>query len=78
MISRLISVQDASRSVSKTHLHLRVSGEGLWVSDRNSTNGSAITSPGSARTQLLGGKPALAEIGSTVHFGDRSFVVGRA
>jgi uncharacterized RDD family membrane protein YckC len=78
MISRLISIQDSSRSVSKTHLHLRVSGEGLWVTDRNSTNGSGITHPAGNMDPLPGGKPALAALGSTVHFGDRYFVVGRA
>ncbi|WP_425863554.1 RDD family protein [Arthrobacter sp. TWP1-1] len=78
MISRLISIQDSSRSVSKTHLHLRVSGEGLWVTDRNSTNGSGITHSAGNMDPLPGGKPALAELGSTVHFGDRYFVVGRA
>ncbi|POH60604.1 hypothetical protein CVS28_02725 [Arthrobacter glacialis] len=77
MISRLVSVQDSSRSVSKTHLHVRASGEGLWVTDRNSTNGSAITAVGGGRTALNGGTPALAGIGTRVHFGDRSFVVGR-
>lgn len=78
MISRLVSVQDSSRSVSKTHLHVRASGEGLWVTDRNSTNGSAITAVDGGRTALHGGTPALAGIGTRVHFGDRSFVVGRS
>lgn len=78
MISRLISIQDSSRSVSKTHLHLRVAGDGLWVTDRNSTNGSAVTSTAGATMPLTGGSPALAEVGSKVHFGDRSFVVGHA
>lgn len=78
MISRLISVHDSSRSVSKTHLLIRTSAEGLWVTDRNSTNGSAITSPGGNKTALAGGSPVLAEVGARVHFGDRSFVVGRA
>lgn len=78
MISRLISVHDTSRSVSKTHLLVRASAEGLWVTDRNSTNGSAITSPAGGRAALSGGNPALAQVGARVHFGDRSFVVGRA
>ncbi|GAA4656572.1 RDD family protein [Arthrobacter cryoconiti] len=77
MIERLVSVQDSSRSVSKTHLHVRVSNEGLWVTDRNSTNGSAITHQDGARVPLPGGTPLLAEPGARVHFGDRSFVVGR-
>ncbi|WP_186759289.1 RDD family protein [Arthrobacter alpinus] len=78
MIERLVSVQDSSRSVSKTHLHLQVAPEGLWVTDRNSTNGSAITHPPGLKSPLPGGVPQLADIGDTVHFGDRSFLVGRA
>ena len=77
MISRLVCVQDTSRSVSKTHLHVRAGAQGLWVTDRNSTNGSAITAVGGARTPLGGGTAALAGIGDRVHFGDRSFVVGQ-
>lgn len=76
MISRLISVKDSSRSVSKTHLHVRISAEGLWVTDRNSTNGSSLSNANGTETALVGGTPALAAIGSRVHFGDRSFVVG--
>lgn len=75
MISRLIPIQDSTRSVSKTHIHLSVSSEGLWVTDRNSTNGSAISSSNGAKIPLVGGTPALARPGSRVHFGDRSFLV---
>ncbi|MDO5753334.1 RDD family protein [Arthrobacter sp.] len=78
MISRLIRVHDSSRSVSKTHLHVRISTEGLWVTDRNSTNGSSLSSASGGNTPLVGGTPMLAEIGSRVHFGDRSFVVDHA
>ena len=68
MISRLLCVQDSSRSVSKTHLHVRVGGEGLWVTDRNSTNGSAIT--------ILGGASCSAgrrDSGAGRHWCPRSF-----
>ena len=78
MISCLIRVHDSSRSVSKTHLHVRISTEGLWVTDRNSTNGSSLSSVRGGNTPLVGGTPMLAEIGSRVHFGDRSFVVNDA
>ncbi|MDD0857266.1 hypothetical protein NHF46_04645 [Arthrobacter alpinus] len=57
MISRLIPIQDSTRSVSKTHLHLSVSTEGLWVTDRHSTNGSAISTSNGAKTPLVGGTP---------------------
>ncbi len=78
MISRLITIRDTSMSVSKTHLHVRASREGLWVTDRNSTNGSAITGTAGAKAALAPNTPVLAEIGARVHFGERSFVVGRA
>lgn len=78
MISRLITVRDTSMSVSKTHLHVRASTEGLWVTDRNSTNGSAITGSNGTTLKLSGNTPALAPTGARVHFGERSFVVGRA
>lgn len=71
----LIPVKDEGRSVSKTHLGLRVEDGRLWVTDRNSTNGSGITGSDGVRSTLTGGKPYLAEPGSTVHFGDRSFRV---
>ncbi|NJC21826.1 putative RDD family membrane protein YckC [Arthrobacter pigmenti] len=74
----LISVKDEGRSVSKTHLHLRVDDGRLWVTDRNSTNGSAITAKAGARIPLRGGEPYLAEPDSTVHFGDRSFRVEKS
>jgi uncharacterized RDD family membrane protein YckC len=77
MIDQLIDFADEGRSVSKTHLHLRVEGDHLWVTDRNSTNGSAVTSPDGQRTAIDAGQTLQALPGSTVHFGDRSFLVGR-
>ncbi|MFJ6001827.1 RDD family protein [Arthrobacter sp. NPDC092385] len=77
MIDQLIDFSDQGRSVSKTHLHVRVEGQGLWITDRNSTNGSAITAPDGQRTAVGAGRTLLAQPGSTVHFGDRSFLVVR-
>lgn len=77
-VDQLIDVPDQGRSVSKTHLHLRVEDSGVWVTDRNSTNGSAISTPDGTRTQLRPGEAVRADAGSTIHFGDRSFLVGTA
>lgn len=74
----LIPFADMGRSVSKTHLHLTVDSTGVWVTDRNSTNGSGITPRGGERQRLAPGRPVLAPVGSTVHFGDRSFTVSAA
>ena len=76
--AQLIPVKDEGRSVSKTHLHLRVDAGRLWVTDRHSTNGSAVGGADGERTPLPGGQPSWAPPGSTVYFGDRSFRVEQA
>ncbi|MEQ4565022.1 RDD family protein [Paenarthrobacter sp. CAP02] len=77
-VEQLLPVSDPGRSISKTHLHLRVDGDGVWVTDRNSTNGSAVTTPDGIQTRLHPGDAILVRPGSTVHFGDRSFHLGQA
>lgn len=77
-ISQLLAVADPGRSISKTHLHLLEDNGGVWVTDRNSTNGSAVTTPDGIRTALQAGQPAYVRPGSTVHFGDRTFHLGQA
>ena len=76
--AQLLAISDPGRSISKTHLHVLTDGAGIWVTDRNSTNGSAITTPDGLRTPLQPGVPAFVSPGSTVHFGDRSFHLGQA
>ena len=76
--AQLLAVDDPGRSISKTHLHLLTDGPGIWVTDRNSTNGSAVTTPNGARTPLAPGVPTFVTPGSSVHFGDRTFYLGQA
>ncbi|WP_397426069.1 RDD family protein [Pseudarthrobacter sp. NCCP-2145] len=76
--AQLLAVDDPGRSISKTHLHLLTDGAGIWVTDRNSTNGSAVTTPDGARTPLAPGVPTFVTPGSSVHFGDRTFYLGQA
>jgi uncharacterized RDD family membrane protein YckC len=76
--AQLLAVTDPGRSISKTHLHLLTDGAGIWVTDRNSTNGTAVTTPDGLRTPLQPGVPAFVSPGSTVHFGDRTFHLGQA
>ena len=75
---QLIQVPDPGRSISKTHLHLQAGNGGIWVTDRNSTNGSAVTTPDGLRTALAAGEATHVRPGSTVHFGDRTFYLGQA
>jgi uncharacterized RDD family membrane protein YckC len=76
--AQLLPVPDPGRTISKTHLHLLTDGTGIWVTDRHSTNGSAVTTPDGMRTALQPGVPAYVSPGTTVHFGDRTFNVGQA
>jgi uncharacterized RDD family membrane protein YckC len=77
-VDQLIDFADLDRSVSKTHLELRIEGSTVWVNDRNSTNGTAVTGSDGVRQQLVPGAPVAAQSGATVEFGDRSFVIGQA
>ena len=77
-IDQLIDFADMGRSVSKTHVLLRVDGATVWVTDRNSTNGTAVTGADGIRRQLAPGEPVAAAPGATVEFGDRSFTIGAA
>ncbi|KQR00626.1 transporter [Arthrobacter sp. Leaf141] len=76
--AQLLAVDDPGRSISKTHLHLLTDGAGVWVTDRNSTNGSAVTAPDGRRTPLAPGVPTFVTPGSGIHFGDRTFYLGQA
>ncbi|MDQ0826635.1 putative RDD family membrane protein YckC [Arthrobacter sp. B2I5] len=76
--AQLLAVDDPGRSISKTHLHLLTDGAGIWVTDRQSTNGSAVTTPDGLRTPLVPGVPTFVNPGSSVHFGDRTFYLGQA
>lgn len=73
---RRLSVVDPSRSVSKTHLKVTVQGEAVLVEDLHSTNGTRITPPTGDSRSLIPGNPELAEPGSSVVFGRRTFVIG--
>jgi hypothetical protein len=66
------------RPGATTHLHLLAGNGGIRVTDRNSTNGNAVTTPDGIRTALAPGEPTLVRPGSTVHFGDRTFYLGQA
>ncbi|MGW9413327.1 RDD family protein [Arthrobacter cupressi] len=77
-VEQLVPVSDPGRSISKTHLQLRREGDGVWVTDRNSTNGSAVTTPDGIQSRLVPGEAVFVRPGSTVQFGDRFFHLGQA
>ncbi|MEH0110228.1 RDD family protein [Tersicoccus sp. MR15.9] len=73
----LVNLPDPGRSISKTHAHLSAHAEGVWVTDRRSTNGTAVTPPNGDRTTADPGVPVLAVDGALVHLGDRTIAVSR-
>ncbi|MGV9194887.1 RDD family protein [Microbacterium sp. MC2] len=66
----LVSVVDASMSVSKTHLAVLVGDEVVVVVDRGSTNGSAVIR-GGGEQPLAPGEKVPVTAGDTIRFGDR-------
>jgi len=71
----LLRVEDPSRSVSKTHLELVPTSEGLRVTDLGSTNGSAAITPAGEVRELAPGVASTVGTGWTVQVGDLRFTV---
>lgn len=72
----LVVIDDPAGSVSKTHLSV-VHRDGAWlVTDRYSTNGSAVIGPDGAERAIPPGGSIEAPAGATVRFGARTFRIG--
>jgi hypothetical protein len=71
----LLRVDDPSRSVSKTHLELVPTPDGLRVTDLGSTNGTAAITPAGEVRELTAGVPATVGTGWSVQAGDLRFTV---
>ncbi|PFG42143.1 RDD family protein [Isoptericola jiangsuensis] len=73
--AELVRLEDTTRSVSKTHLELLPTADGLTVSDLRSTNGSALIAPDGTVRELAPGTPATVTAGWTVQLGERRLTV---
>ncbi|MFD6175606.1 MULTISPECIES: RDD family protein [unclassified Isoptericola] len=71
----LLRVDDPTRSVSKTHLELVPSAQGLQVTDLGSTNGSAVIDPSGVVQELAAGRPVTVGAGWVVQAGARRLIV---
>lgn len=71
----LLRVEDLTRSVSKTHLELLPTPEGLQVTDLRSTNGSAAIAPSGSVRELRAGEPVTVTAGWVVQLGERRLTV---
>jgi hypothetical protein len=74
----LVKLDDPKLSVSKTHLAYGVDEQGLWVMDRNSTNGTTVINPAGQRIPCAAGVRHYVPVGSQVQIGQRRLTVEAA
>ncbi|MEJ3404539.1 hypothetical protein WDJ51_07335 [Rathayibacter sp. YIM 133350] len=72
---QLVPVEDAERSVSKTHLEFGTHDGELWVSDRYSGNGTLIRRPDGTVLRCEAGRRYLVPRGSRVDIAELFFTV---
>ena len=70
-----VPVDDPERTVSKTHLALTATREGVLVEDLHSTGGTVVVRADGEETPVLPGAPVHARAGDTVRYGQRSVVI---
>ena len=70
-----VPVDDPQRSVSKTHVALTATREGVLVEDLHSTGGTVVVRADGEETPVLPGAPVHARAGATVRYGQRSVVI---
>ena len=70
-----VPVDDPQRSVSKTHVALTATREGVLVEDLHSTGGTVVVRADGGETPVLPGAPVQARPGDTVRYGQRSVVI---
>jgi hypothetical protein len=71
--ARVLVVDDPS--VSKTHLRVDIDDSGVWLTDRDSTNGSTLERPGAPPQPLAAGVRHRAAVGDTVRIGTRRLTI---
>ena len=71
----LVPVDDPDRTVSKTHVVLTATREGVLVEDLHSTGGTVVVHADGQETPVVPGSPVVAAPGDTVRYGQRSVVI---
>lgn len=75
--AELVKVGDETRTVSKTHLSLKVDANGLFAMDRGSTNGTTLTNVVGVSKPCPAGDVVSVNEGAIVSFGDHWLRVER-
>lgn len=76
--AELIAVGEAARTVSKTHLAVDIDSRGIYVTDRGSTNGSAIANANGEFEPCQPGEIVRVREGQVVTFGEHRLEVQRS
>ena len=71
----LVPVDDPDRTVSKTHVVLTATREGVLVEDLHSTGGTVVVRADGQETPVVPGSPVVAAPGDTGRYGQRSVVI---
>ncbi|HEV7184188.1 MAG TPA: hypothetical protein VGN33_06795 [Leifsonia sp.] len=74
-VEQLVAIQDAARSVSKTHLEFGLEAGELWICDRYSGNGTVARPLGGVARQCEAGRRYRVTQGTRVEIGDQWFDV---
>lgn len=74
-VDQLVTIFDAGKSVSKTHLEFGQDAGRFWVSDRYSTNGSTVRQPDADPQRCEPGRRYFIARGTRVDIGEQFFVV---
>ena len=68
--AQLLSVDDTTNSVSKTHAAIQSDEQGLWVTDLQSTNGVVVTQPDGTEVEVEGDERVRVDAGCDIELGD--------
>ena len=71
----LVPIADTTRTLSKTHAEIGIDGMRLWVSDRNSTNGTRVRRLDSSEQPVSSAERVYFAPGEMVVIGDRTLEV---
>lgn len=73
--TELLSIDDDSRTISKTHARLEWVDGQLWITDRYSANGTSAQRSGEHSVELAAGQSHPLHAGDIVRLGEVSFTV---
>lgn len=69
-VELLLTIDDDTRQVSRTHLRLEWEGDALWATDRAAANGTLIERRGAISVELTSWKPYHVQNGDVAVLGD--------